>query len=118
MQKESQTPEMDEYLKMEFILLDIKSQFDFLSLQHKPSLMKFGKSLGALFSFCLRLFCSSKRFSSYGFLLLVFPEEGKVRDKPDETKTKRRNLRLKFSFLCNTHPLCRLALNKMLRVRT
>lgn len=63
--------------------------------QDKPSLTKLGKSSGALFSLCTLLFCSSKRFSSYGFLLLVFPEEGKVGNKLGDAKRKR-NVRLMF----------------------
>lgn len=65
--------------------------------QDKPSRTKFGKSSGALFSFCIRLFCCSNRFSSYGFLLFVFAEEDRVGKQPDETKKKMRSLRLKFS---------------------
>lgn len=67
---------------------------------HKPSLTKLGKSSGALFSFCIRLFCSSKRFSSYGFLLFVFPEEDRVGNKAVVTKPNK-SLRLIFSSTCD-----------------
>lgn len=71
---------------------------------NKPSLMKLGKSSGALFSLCLRLFCSNKRLSSYGLLLFVFAYEDKVGNKPDVNETTRISLRLNFSSQCNTCP--------------
>lgn len=82
-----------------------------------PSLTKFGKSSGALFSFCIRLFCSNNRFSSYGFLLFVFPSEDKVGKTLVETKTSSMNFLLNASLECNMPIPCALSIQILIITR-
>lgn len=84
-------------------------------LWYQPSLMKLGKSSGALFSFCIRLLSSNKRLSSYGFLLFVFPVEDEVGKKTEETERNSRNLRFILSSCRKTFASCDLLSTEAIR---
>lgn len=77
-----------------------------------PSLIKFGKSSGTLFCFCIFLFCCNTRFSLYGLIFFAFASEDKIGKTTAGTKAESRN------FLLNTFSGCNVELSCTLSIQT